>query len=274
MLFICPKCREQLNICEDGAARCKGGHCYDRSRYGYYNLLLGSGGAHGDNADMVKARREFLSGGYYEPLAERVAALSSMHLPTLGVLLDAGCGEGYYTRKIREKLCDRVDNGGTRVVAFDISKDAVKEAAKKKCADDYAVASAYHMPLGDGSVDVLVNTFSPLAIEETARVIKAGGVFIMAIPAEEHLFGLKAAIYDTPYKNTVSDTALPGFSLISSEELRYTVHLDRQAEIAALFMMTPYAYRTGSSGREKVLSLTELTFDAHFMIFTYRKEQP
>ena len=94
----------------------------------------------------------------------------------------------------------------------------------------------------------------------------------MVIPAEEHLFGLKSAIYDTPYKNEVSDTALKGFSLVSSEELKYELKLDTEADIRALFMMTPYAYRTNEKGRERVLSLKNLKTLAHFVILTYRKD--
>ena len=94
----------------------------------------------------------------------------------------------------------------------------------------------------------------------------------MAIPAEEHLFGLKSAIYDTPYKNEVADTKLEGFSLVSREELKYPLNLDTDADIRALFMMTPYAYRTSAVGRERVLSLKSIKTDAHFLILTYRKE--
>jgi 23S rRNA (guanine745-N1)-methyltransferase len=94
----------------------------------------------------------------------------------------------------------------------------------------------------------------------------------MAIPAEEHLFGLKSAIYDTPYKNEVADTELEGFSLVSKTELRYPLILNTGVDIRALFMMTPYAYRTSAAGRERVLALDELKTDAHFLILTYRKE--
>ena len=268
MIFVCPKCMEKLNIFDGGTARCARGHSYDRSRYGYYNLLMPSrGGTHGDNREMVEARRAFLASGAYKPLAERVAERCADLLPCGGVLLDAGCGEGYYTSLVREKL----DTGSTVIAAFDISKDAVREAARKHCADFLAVASSYRIPLDDSSVDLVLNTFSPQAREETARVLKSGGYFVMAIPAEEHLFGLKSAIYDTPYKNEVEGTELEGFELISSDELKYDLELHSPEQIRDLFMMTPYAYRTKKEGRERVLSLTRLTTSAHFLILTYRK---
>lgn len=268
MIFVCPKCMGKLNITDGGAARCAEGHSYDRSRYGYYNLLLSErGGVHGDNREMVQARRAFLAGGAYEPLAQRIAERCSELLLGGGVMLDAGCGEGYYTSAVRERL----DTGRTRIAAFDISKDAVREAAKKRCADFYAVASSYKIPLPDESVDLVLNTFSPQALAETSRVLKRGGHFVMAIPAEEHLFGLKSAIYDTPYKNEVQTTDLEGFMLLSQDEIKYELCLNTGEDIRNLFMMTPYAYRTKPADREKVLSLQRLTTCAHFLILTYRK---
>ena len=268
MDFACPKCKGEL-ILDTNTKKCNNGHSYDRAKAGYYNLLLGvKGGTHGDNAEMVEARRAFLSRGFYEPLADRLAALVTAHTPAGGCVLDAGCGEGYYTSIIRDKCQQKC----TYIAAFDISKDAMRETAKKKCADEYAVASAYHIPVADESVDVMVNTFSPLAKDEVYRALKKGGHFVMAIPAEAHLFGLKSAIYDTPYKNEVADTTLEGFTLVSEKELRYPLQLDTDADIRALFMMTPYAYRTSAAGRERVLALRELKTDAHFLILTYRKE--
>ena len=93
----------------------------------------------------------------------------------------------------------------------------------------------------------------------------------MAIPAEEHLFALKAKIYDKPYKNQVDDTALQGLSLICAERLSFNMSLGSAEAIRALFMMTPYAYRTSAEGRARVLALEELGCCADFIILAYRK---
>ena len=269
MRFICPKCRGKLNICESGVL-CESGHCFDRARFGYYNLLLGTGGGvHGDNREMILARRAFLAEGHYEPLASRLAALVLEHTAPGGALLDAGAGEGYYTDFIERALASR--DGKSDVSAFDISKDAVREICKKNSAISAVVAGSYHMPLPDGEVDTVINTFSPLALEETLRVLKPGGIFIMAIPGEEHLFDLKKVIYDTPYKNTVEDTALDGFELLADESLCYQINLDTKEAIQSLFMMTPYAYRTSAVGRARVLALDALRCTADFRIFVYRR---
>ena len=270
MLFVCPKCKGKLNIYDGGTAKCDKGHSYDKSRYGYYNLLLSErGGVHGDNKEMVLARREFLSANFYKPLSEKIADIIFALIDNGANILDAGCGEGYYTENVRAKCKEKCAN----IAVFDISKDAVREAAKRKCADEYAVAGSYHMPVADESIDLVLNTFSPLARDEVFRVLKPGGCFVMAIPASEHLFGLKAKIYDTPYKNEVRDKTLDGFSLVLEDELKYPLKLNTQGDIRALFMMTPYAYRTNEIGRNRVLSLSELECDAHFLILTYRKEK-
>ena len=127
------------------------------------------------------------------------------------------------------------------------------------------------MPVADESFDTVVNTFSPLALEETRRVLRQGGHFIMAIPGEMHLFSLKSAIYETPYKNVVADTTLSGFELIEDEPLTYKIGLDSLEAIKNLFMMTPYAYRTKPADREKILSLERLETEVDFRVFVYRK---
>ena len=269
MRFACPVCTEKLNTI-DARAVCENGHSFDRARGGYYNLLLSNGGSvHGDNKEMVLARRQFLALGFYEPLAKRVAELAKECTPRDAALLDAGAGEGYYTDFCERVLFDR--DGTSDVSAFDISKDAVREIGKKNQRISLAVAGSYHMPIAEGEFDTVINTFSPLALEETLRVIKPCGHFIMAIPGENHLFELKSAIYKTPYKNTVADTALSGFELISDENLTYNMHLDSPEAIRSLFMMTPYAYRTRPDDRKKIEELKRLDCTADFRIFVYRK---
>lgn len=268
MNFVCPKCSMPF-VLDGGSIKCANNHTYDRAKAGYYNLLLSSaGGTHGDNREMVESRRAFLDTGAYKPLADKVAELLKKHIRG-GAVLDIGCGEGYYTDIIERSFSDA---GITvSVSAFDISRDAVKYAARRNKNLELAVASAYRMPTADASFDGAVNMFSPLAPEEIRRALRPGGVFVMAIPGEEHLFGLKAATYDAPYKNQVADAALSGFELIVSERLRYGLKLERREDIAALFMMTPYAYRTGKEERERILSLNRLETDVEFVIFVYKR---
>lgn len=268
--FVCPKCRGELTT--DGrAAVCPSRHTYDKSRYGYYNLLLTNvGGTHGDNREMVLARRAFLAEGNYQPLASRICELTLEYTPECGTLLDAGCGEGYYTDFIERALFER--DSATRVLAFDISKDAVREVARKNPRIFTSVAGCYDMPVGDGTVNTVVNTFSPFAREEILRALKDGGILIMAIPERDHLYELKELLYKTPYKNEVKDSALEGFSLIYDERVTFKMELRSPESILSLFKMTPYAYRTPREAQQRLTSLCTLDCTADFHIFVYRKD--
>ena len=269
MFFVCPKCKEKLNM-QGNSAVCALGHSYDRSKKGYFNLLLGRvGGTHGDNREMLEARRLFLEGGYYKPLAEAVASAVCEYTPTCGAVLDIGCGEGYYTDHIERALSAR--DGKSFVAGFDISKDATAMTHKRNSRVECAVAGAYDMPVEDGAVNTAVNMFSPLAANEILRCLKPDGAFVMAIPAENHLFGLKSLLYDTPYRNTVADTAIEGFELVSDRSISYEITLDKNESILALFGMTPYAYRTGKAGRERIEAVATLTTEVDFRLFVYKK---
>ena len=269
MDFVCPKCKGEL-VLDGNTKKCKNNHCFDKAKAGYYNLLLGvGGGTHGDNAEMVEARRAFLSRGFYGPLADKLSNLVCLHTPSGGCVLDAGCGEGYYTDKVEIALRER--DSESNVLGFDISRDAVKYAARRNRAVSLAVATSYDMPVADGSIDTVFNAFSPLAVGEVGRVLHSDGKFIMVYPWVEHLFGLKALIYKTPYKNEPEDTSIEGFRLVSHEILRYEIKLDTPEDIRSLFMMTPYAYRTSKGDRERVLSLAEVTTEVEFALDVYEK---
>lgn len=269
MDFVCPKCRGALKL-KDTSLVCENAHSYDVARAGYVNLLppLGQSG-HGDNKEMLLARRDFLNTGHYLRLAERVSHFALEYTDISPLVIDIGCGEGYYTDKLERTFFER--DGKSFVSAFDISKDAVRFAASRNKKIDYAVASAYDVPVGDGVFSLAVNMFSPLAMEEISRILCRGGIFIVAYPAEEHLFELKSAVYDTPYKNEPHDTALDGFKLLKCERVTYKMSLSSPFEIRSLFMMTPYAYRTKKENAERVLSLESLDCTADFYVAVYEK---
>ena len=264
-ILKCPVCGETLDAGE-GRLFCPSAHSFDVAKEGYVNLLGGSVSSHGDNREMVKARREFLEGGYYSPLARAVAQRARERLPYGGILLDAGCGEGYYTRHLAEALTEKEG----RIYAFDVSKEAARLCAKRKVAKTF-VASSYAIPVSDGAVDAVTCLFAPLAVEEFHRILGKEGTLLVAVPAEEHLWAMKEVLYDTPYPNPVADDALSGFRLLSKERVETVLTLPTPESIAALFAMTPYFYRTPKAGRERLLALSSLEVQASFHILTYEK---
>lgn len=186
MSFRCPVCSQELKK-EQKIWVCPQGHTFDIAAKGYVNLLMSnSSGAkrHGDDRLMINARRDFLSKGFYEPLREALFEALSAEFPRGGTLLDAGCGECWYTSYFKRRL----DEAGLEpnVLGVDISKYAL-EKAPKSCGVERAVASIYKLPVGDGECDALVNIFAPACPQEFSRVLKKDGLFIKAIPLEKHL---------------------------------------------------------------------------------------
>ena len=272
-LFCCPVCSAPLTR-EEHAYTCPAGHSFDLAAAGY-TYLLPANRKHsknpGDDKAMVAARSAFLDKGYYAPLAQALCDLAvwdSADLPH-PALLDCGCGEGYYTAALAQRLAQEGRPG--RIAGVDISKFALRRAAKRVKEGEFAVASAYRLPLKDASVDLLFNVFSPLCPQEFARVLRPGGRFYYVVPSALHLWEMKQVLYEKPYENAVKRETYPGFQWLEEIPLRYTVHLDSSQDIMALFGMTPYAWKTPKAGVERLSALDKLDTQIGFDIHVYRK---
>ncbi len=263
-LLSCPICQNPL-FEQNRCLKCERGHSFDIAKEGYVNLLPAGKGQHGDNKLMLNGRRLFLESDYYRNLKDAVCDALRTYAKSDGVLLDEGCGEGYYTEGMAYALPSAVLYG------FDISREAVKLCAKRKCGH-FFVGSTYAVPMGDNSVDTLTLLFSPFCREEILRLLKKDGIFIMAVPGEKHLFGLKKVLYDVPYPNVPESAEIEGFSLLSHQHLTNEITVEGQASINALFSMTPYYYKTSKEGHERLAGLTRLKTETEFELFVYRKK--
>lgn len=269
-LFCCPICGAEL---ERGAGEyaCPRGHRFDLAREGYVNLLPANrrrSKAPGDDRDMIRARTRFLEGGWYSPLRDALCRLLETLAPHARALLDAGCGEGYYTQALARVMALR----GGRTAGIDLSKSAVRHAARLCPEGEIGVASVYHLPMANGAVDTLVDCFSPLAIDEFRRVIEPGGTFFYVVPGPRHLWELKEILYERPYENEEKRERYPGFSQpeVTAVETRFT--LERRADIQDLFRMTPYAWKTPREGAARLEELDRLTVTGQFRVHVMRRE--
>lgn len=268
MLLRCPVCGGSLE--NTGAAlRCAAGHSYDIAADGYVNLLtanLRRSADPGDDREMTAARRDFLSALWYMPLRDALCDLALKYGGAGASLLDAGCGEGWYTRAAAETL--RGEAAG-----IDISKSAVRYAARRGGKVDYAVAGSYRLPVADGEADILLCCFSPVAAEEFARVIAPGGAFIHAVPAPDHLWELKETLYDTPYENADKESPLPGFEIAERRDVSFPMALHSARDIQNLFNMTPYRYKTPPEGKARLSALDSLTVRASFRVYVHARRK-
>ncbi|MBE6961124.1 MAG: methyltransferase domain-containing protein [Ruminococcaceae bacterium] len=270
-LFRCPLCGAALTR-DDHTYRCPNRHSYDISREGYTYLLPVNrkhSSAPGDDKGMAAARKAFLSKGYYQPLLDTLCTLAVSMTEAAPTLLDAGCGEGYYTAGIHQAL-ERV--GKTpRTAGIDISKFILRSAAKRCREIEFAVASSYQLPAADESIDLLLNCFSPLALDEFRRILKPGGVFLYVVPAAEHLWEMKQVLYDNPYRNEEKLTPYDGFRYEQVVPVDAAITLENREDIHNLFQMTPYYWKTSKEGAERLAALDQLTTRISFHIHVFRK---
>ncbi|MBO0614189.1 putative RNA methyltransferase [Thiothrix fructosivorans] len=263
----CPLCQQPLHA----VARqftCSNRHSFDQAKEGYVNLLPVNrkhSADPGDNKAMLDSRRYFLQQGFYAPLASALAHTIRTYFPDTRqplTLLDAGCGEGYYLNQLAQVLGENVQYCGT-----DISRSAMRLAAKQYPAMPFAVASSFELPLADASVDVLVRVFAPASEAEIVRVLKPGGLYVWAYPAAQHLFELRTLIYDDPKPHSVEDLP-PMVGMLEREPVRVNdaVTLPNQASVAALLHMTPYYWSASAAKQAHCQQLDALTVTLDFEV--------
>lgn len=267
----CPVCGESLTKNEKTMA-CPEGHSFDISRQGYVNLLMSNSSSvkrHGDDRLMVGARYDFLNQGCYLPVLNNVQELMESAVSENALIIDAGCGECWYTAGVYEKLV----SSGHRVqmIGADISKEALKYGSRRSREITLTVASVSSLPVKDGEADAVMSIFAPFIPQEFGRALKKGGYLLRAVPLERHLFSLKAAVYDRPYLNDPVNTQVEGFELCDRLDVIEQIHLARREDIKNLFMMTPYYYKTGKRDQEKLEYLEKLDTELQVALLGYRK---
>lgn len=266
----CPVCKAETKLDGNKVLYCNGEkkHTYDISASGYINLASPKQCGGGDTKSAVKARSAFLDRGYYKPIADKTVELLDKYAAKDPTVIDAGCGEGYYTLHIAKNA--------DVAIGFDISKFAVEAAAKRakrENADNavFCVASVYTMPVFDDMADAVVNIFAPCVEEEYLRVLKQNGILIVVQAGKEHLMGLKRVLYESAYENDTRADLPTEIELICEERLKYNIDVVGNENLQALFAMTPYYWRTSLEDAKKLEGLEKINTDIDIIFSVYRK---
>lgn len=260
-MLVCPVCGKPLFVSNRQAA-CENNHCYDIAKEGYVNLLRSSksGDKIGDDKLSARSRRDFLNKGYYALLRD---TLIEIFKEKTGSLLDICCGEGYYTSALGQ-------NPGLTVYGFDISKEMIRLGAKRGNAN-YFVANLASIPTANESFDYAVHLFAPFNEKEFCRILKQGGKLYSVVPGRLHLWGLKTAVYDTPYENDEKLPQTESLTLTSVRRVSASIHLSSHEDIDAVFRMTPYYFHTSTEDKEKLRGISSLDTEISFVIGEYIK---
>lgn len=267
-IWQCPACGNALEASSSGY-KCAEGHSYDRASQGYVNLMLANQKRSkdpGDGAEMVEARRKFLSAGHYAFLID--AIVHCMHkngFKSNDRFLDLGCGDGSYLRAIAQKFPDALYWGS------DISKFAVRRAARYVEDTQFSVASNYHLPIQSGSIDAILSVFSPIELNEIKRVLRPEGIFVRVLPGEKHFWQLKQALYKNAQVHE-EPSELVGATLKERLNVSDTTLLDAPT-LKNLVGMTPLNWRGDSEAKEMLFSLSsfEVTFDFVVQVYIFEK---
>jgi len=232
--YHCPLCSNPLTK-NANTLRCINNHSFDFAKEGYVNLLpvqQKNSKQPGDSLEMVQARRAFLERGFYAFLQTALGQI--IHQLDAENIIDLGCGEGFYTQAL-------ANNTHANVYGVDISKSAIKYAAKRYSNCHFSVASISQAPFKEQFADVLVSVFAPLFEQELARLAKPAATLVVASPGPWHLKELKSFIYSNINEHTQIDTPA-GF--IQSSQILITEHVALNFDDAKnLIMMTPFAWK-------------------------------
>jgi len=259
-MLICPICKKDLKQVNNSYI-CSNKHTFDIAKEGYVNLLLNKPKA-GDNKLMISSRKSFLNKGHFLPLALRLVEIIKKFNILNPTILDVGCAEGYYTKIFYKHF--------SNILGLDISKDAIKMAAKNAKDIKFIVASGKDIPIKNNTIDIIVNIFSPHFVTEFLRILKDTRYLVKVTPNKNHLLELKQILYEDVYLTKEKFIENKNFKIYLKDDLKYTINLEN-IDIINLMQMTPYFYKTKEENLKKIETINNISITLDFNITVYQK---
>ena len=261
--FACPICQENLTLVET-SLKCCNRHSFDLAKFGYVNLAPQIKQSANYDKENFQNRQQILEAGFYHAILEAVSDLLA-NSETSTTVLDVGCGEGFYSRKLQETHSDKI------FYAFDISKDSVQIAAKSEpnWAVNWFVGDLARLPIKDASMDILLDIFSPANYGEFRRVLSKDGILIKVIPTENHLKEIRQKVQDQLTNKDYSNQEIKNhfqehFTILSSQTASLTKTITAE-QLQTLLSMTPLLFHVDQT-KIDWSQLTEITIEAEIMV--------
>ena len=261
--FACPICQENLTLVET-SLKCSNRHSFDLAKFGYVNLAPQIKQSANYDKENFQNRQQILEAGFYQAILEGISDILATK-PSAKTVLDIGCGEGFYSRKLQESHSDKI------FYAFDISKDSVQIAAKSETnwAVNWFVGDLARLPIKDASMDILLDIFSPANYGEFRRVLSKDGILIKVVPTENHLKEIRQMVQDQLTKKDYSNQDIKEhfqehFSIQSSQIGSLTKSITPEQR-QALLSMTPLLFHVDQT-KIDWSQLTEITIEAEILV--------
>jgi len=275
--LICPVCSSALSKTDNKKSfQCEHNHLFDLSKQGYTNLLLShlKKSKHpGDTAEMVLARKEFLNRGHYEKVSNELNCLAEEYCNHLNHInyTDLGCGEGYYTERVKRSF-SKLSNT-TTTCGIDISTPAIKSACKRDNTVQWIVSSAAHIPIASASQDLASCLFFRFDAHEVARILKPDAILVSANTGIKHLIELRQHLYND-VKTDKSEVKLSNESRlehIKTVNMKQQITLNSHIEIEQLLAMTPHYWRVTQEKKQALSALEHLEVSLDIQFDIYRR---
>ena len=261
--FACPICQENLTLLET-SLKCCNRHSFDLAKFGYVNLAPQIKQSANYDKENFQNRQQILESGFYQAILDAVSDLLASSKTTT-TILDIGCGEGFYSRKLQESHSEKT------FYAFDISKDSVQIAAKSEpnWAVNWFVGDLARLPIKDASMDILLDIFSPANYGEFRRVLSKDGILIKVIPTKNHLKEIRQKVQDQLTNKDYSNQDIKNhfqehFTILSSQTASLTKTITAE-QLQALLSMTPLLFHVDQS-KIDWSQLTEITIEAEILV--------
>jgi 23S rRNA (guanine745-N1)-methyltransferase len=255
-MLICTvrDCGERL-VRHDRALLCARGHSFDIAREGYVNLLQPQDRrsvSPGDSAEAVAARRRLHDLGVTRPLFEGIC--DAVRVSPADVVLDAGCGEGFYAGNLSR-------TAGCAVYGVDISTPAIRAAAQRYPDGHWVVANADRfLPYADESFSMVLSITSRMNSSEFRRVLKRGGRLLVALAAPDDLIELRGTGRDRVARTIEMFAA--EFRILNQRRVTTTADLDASALRDVLTSIYRPMRREEIVGMRVTFSLDLLLFES------------
>ena len=261
--FACPICQDNLTLVENSLKCCKR-HSFDLAKFGYVNLAPQIKQSANYDKENFQNRQQILEAGFYQAILEAVSDLLS-NSKNAKTILDIGCGEGFYSRKLQESHLDKT------FYAFDISKDSVQIAAKSEpnWAVNWFVGDLARLPITDASMDILLDIFSPANYGEFRRVLSKDGILIKVIPTKNHLKEIRQKVQDQLTNKDYSNQDIKNhfqehFTILSSQTASLTKTITAD-QLQSLLSMTPLLFHIDET-KIDWSQVTEITIEAEILV--------
>ena len=262
-VFACPICQENLTLLET-SFKCCNRHSFDLAKFGYVNLAPQIKQSANYDKENFQNRQQILEAGFYQAILDAVSDLLASS-KTTKIILDIGCGEGFYSRKLQERHPDKT------LYAFDISKDSVQIAANSEpnWAVNWFVGDLARLPIKDASMDILLDIFSPANYGEFRRVLSKDGILIKVIPTENHLKEIRQRVQNQLTNKDYSNQDIKNhfqehFTILSSQTVSLTKPITAD-QLQALLSMTPLLFHIDQT-KIDWSQLTEITIEAEILV--------